>query len=95
MSKNKPEYFITDKFDIPIDSILKIPNARFIGNHQLDIDGCQSIKKYDTDLIVIKCKEHILRIEGDSLSMLTFSQGRVTIRGNINLYQIEEIRKVK
>ena len=91
MQKRKVETFISDNFDVPLDAILEIPNARFIGNHQLDLDGCISIKKYDEDVIVIRCKKHILKITGNTLSMLTFSKGRVTIRGNIETYQIEEI----
>ena len=91
MQKRKVETFISDNFDVPLDAILEIPNARFIGNHQLDLDGCISIKKYDEDVIVISCKKHILKITGNTLSMLTFSKGRVTIRGNIETYQIEEI----
>ena len=91
MFKKKIENFFSDSFSIPLDSILEIPNAQFIGNKLLHIDGCIGVKKYDNKEIAIKCKKHIVKIFGDSLSMLIFSQGRVTIRGKIFSYQIEEI----
>lgn len=91
MLKRKLGNLISDKFDIPLEGILEIPNAHFVGNKHLDIDGCISIKKYDLDEIIIRCKEYILKISGSELSMLAFSKGRVSIRGFINQYSIEEI----
>lgn len=93
MLKKKFEKLISDKFDIPLDGISDVPSAHFLGNTHLDIDGCVSIKKYETDEIQIRCKEHLLKIVGDSLSMLTFSEGRVSIRGNINTYGVENLGK--
>ena len=85
--------FISDNFDIPLEGILEIPNAHFIGNSNLDIDGCVSIKKYDFEEIVIRCKDFIIKICGENLSMVTFSKGRVSIRGIIRLYSIEDLKK--
>lgn len=91
MIKKRLGEFISDSFDIPLDGILDLPNAHMVGNNQLDIDGCQGIKKYETEEIIIRCKRHILKIKGESLSMLAFSQGRVSIRGVISQYEIEEL----
>ena len=89
MLKKKIEQFFSDSFDIPLEGILDIPSAQMLGDSQLNIDGCIGIKKYESNEIVIRCKHHILKILGESLSMLTFSQGRVSIRGKIFSYQIE------
>ena len=91
MIKKKVSEIVSDKFDIPLEGILEIPSAHFIGNKQLDIDGCTSIKKYDVDEIIIRCKDYILKINGKELSMLEFSRGRITIRGYIKNYQIEDL----
>ncbi len=91
MIKKKMTEIVSDKFDIPLEGILEIPSAHFIGNKQLDIDGCMSIKKYDLDEIIIRCKDYVLKISGKELSMLEFSKGRITIRGYINHYQIEDL----
>lgn len=91
MLKKRLEQFFSDSFDIPLEGILDIPSAQMLGNSQLNIDGCIGIKKYEISEIIIRCKHHILKIEGQSLSMLTFSQGRVSIRGNISSYKVEEI----
>lgn len=92
MIKKKMSDIISDKFDIPIDEILDVPNAHFIGNKHLDIDGCMSIKKYDIDEIIIRCKNYILKINGSELTMLEFSKGRILIKGYINQYQIEYLK---
>lgn len=95
MIKKKIENFFNDSFSIPLDTILEIPNAQFIGNKLLHIDGCIGVKKYDKTEVVIKCKKHIVKVLGESLSMLVFSQGRVSIRGKINSYLIEEVQWIK
>ena len=41
--------FISDKFDIPLNGISAVPQAQFIGNTQLSIEGCVGIKKYKDD----------------------------------------------
>ena len=82
---------IADKFDIPIEGIKNVPSAQIIGNTILNIDGCLGIKKYETNEIIIRTKALLLTISGEDLSMLMFSQGRVSIRGEIFNYRIEEI----
>jgi len=84
---------ISDKFDIPLNGIASVPQAQFIGNTQLNIDGCIGIKKYKDDEIIIRCKSFLLFISGSSLSMITFSQGRVCIKGFIKAYVIEKVSK--
>ncbi len=91
MLKKKIEQFFSDSFDVPLDCILDIPNTQLIGNTQLNIDGCLGIKKYEISEIIIRCKHHFIKITGNDLSMLTFSQGRVSVRGKIYSYQIEEV----
>ena len=92
MLKKKIGQMFSDSFDIPIDSLLEIPNVQFTGNKLLYIDGCIGVKKYEKSEIILKCKHHILSVFGTELSMLTFSQGRVSIRGVISSFNIEEIQ---
>ena len=89
MIKKNISQAISDKFDIPLDGIASEPNVQMIGNTLMTIDGCIGIKKYETDEIIIRSKDYLLKICGNSLSMLTFSQGRVSIRGIIVSYNIE------
>ncbi len=91
MRKRKLNEIISDKFDIPLEGIASVPNAQFVGNSQLNIDGCIGIKKYEPDEIIIRSKDFILKINGSSLSMMTFSLGRVSIRGYIFSYSIERV----
>ena len=80
---------ISNKFDIPLEGIASVPTAQIIGNTLASIDGCTGIKKYEANEIIIRTKGYLIKILGDSLSMLTFSGGRVSIRGNISTYCIE------
>jgi sporulation protein YqfC len=91
MFKKKIEKIFSESFDIPIDSLLDIPNVQFIGNKHLYIDGCMGVKKYEKNNIIIRCKKFILTIKGKELTMLTFSNGRVSINGIVLSFQIEEI----
>jgi len=91
MLKKSVSELISDRFDIPLNGISSVPNAQFVGNTQLNIDGCIGIKKYKEDEIIIRCKTFLITVGGISLSMLTFSHGRVSIRGYIHSYLIEKI----
>ncbi|MBQ7352943.1 MAG: YabP/YqfC family sporulation protein [Clostridia bacterium] len=84
-------HMIADKFDIPIEGIKTMPCAQFIGNTMLNIDGCMGIKKYENEEIIIRTQTYLLTIVGQSLSMLMFSEGRVSIRGEIFCYRISEL----
>ena len=95
LKKQKIGAAISENFDIPLDGILDIPSVHLIGNSNIDIDGCVSIKKYDLEEIIIRCKGYVLKILGSNLSMVTFSKGRVSIRGIISSYTIEELKKGK
>ena len=90
MQKKSMGQFISSVFDVPIEGIANIPNAQIIGNVMLDIDGCIGIKKYEQDEIILRCKEYLLKIKGESLSMLTFSMGHVSVRGIITTYEIQK-----
>ena len=91
MQKKSLDKIISKVFDVPLDGISSIPCANLIGNTILNIDGCIGIKKYETNEIIIRCKTFLLLILGEELTMITFSEGRVSIRGIIKSYSLEEI----
>ena len=79
MQKKTMGQIISDVFDIPLEGIANVPNAQIIGNTIMNIEGCIGIKKYECEEIVLKTKGYVLSVLGQSLSMLAFSQGRVSI----------------
>ena len=87
--KNKLAKLINEKFDIPLEGLITIPSVNIIGNTILDIEGCIGIKKYESDEIIMRAKDYIIKISGRDLTMLTFSHGRINVRGVIFSYQIE------
>lgn len=91
MQKRGLGQIISEKFDIPLENLASVPNAQIIGNSVLSVDGCIGIKKYETDEIIIRTKSYMIKIAGNELSMLTFSDGRVNIRGEIKAYGIESL----
>lgn len=93
MSRKKLNEIISDKFDIPLESIASVPNAQLVGNSQLSIDGCIGIKKYEPNEIILRSRDFILKISGSSLTMMMFSLGRVSIRGYISSYSVEKVGK--
>ncbi len=93
MIKKSIGQLISEKFDIPLEGIAAVPTVQIIGNTIMSIDGCVGIKKYETDEIVLRTSTFMLKILGSDLSMLTFSQGRVSIRGEISQYQIESVEQ--
>ena len=91
MKKRRIGQVISDVFDIPLEGISNVPNAQIIGDSILNVDGCIGIKKYETDEIILRCKEFCLSVFGEALYMITFSQGNVSIRGKITDYRISRV----
>lgn len=91
MQKKSIGQLISEKLDIPLEAMSSVPTVQIIGNSIMSIDGCVGIKKYETDEIIIRAKAYMLKILGSSLSMLAFTQGRVSIRGEIFSYTIESL----
>ena len=91
MLKKEFTKLLSEKLDIPLEGIASVPTIQLIGNTIMSIDGCLSIKKYESEEIIIRTKEYMLKIDGLGLSMLTFSQGRVNVRGEIKGLNIEVI----
>jgi len=91
MQKKGLGQIISEKFDIPLENLSSVPNTQIIGNTVLSVDGCIGIKKYETDEIIIRTKDFLIKITGSELSMLTFSDGRVNVRGEIKGYGIESL----
>ena len=91
MLKKELSKILSEKLDIPLEGIAAVPTTQIIGNTIMSIDGCVGIKKYETEEIIIRTRDYMLKIGGKELSMLTFSQGRVSVRGEISTYCIEVI----
>ena len=91
MQKKGLGHVISDIFDIPLDGIADIPNAEIIGNTFLNVDGCNGIKKYEKNEIILKTKGFLIKIVGQELIMTVFNLGRVSIRGYISSYIIEKV----
>lgn len=93
MQNRKFKHIIADVFDVPLEGIANIPNLQLLGNSVLNIDGCVGIKKYEENEIILSSKDFITLIAGAELSMMAFSQGRVSIRGAITDIKISPKEK--
>ena len=93
MQGRKFKHIIADVFDVPLEGIASVPNLQLLGNSVLNIDGCVGIKKYEEDEIILSSKNFIISVVGTELSMLAFSQGRVSIRGTITDIKISTKEK--
>ncbi|MBQ7760770.1 MAG: YabP/YqfC family sporulation protein [Clostridia bacterium] len=83
--------FLNDKLELPVDGVFDTPNVQMIGNYVLNLEGCIGIKKYETTEVILRCKKYLICVFGKELTMLTFSQGRICIRGEIFRYEIERV----
>ena len=74
IKKNLGE-LISDKFDIPLNGIASVPNAQFVGNTQLSIDGCVGIKKYTSEMSPEDKFTELEKIIEDSTSTIFVGDG--------------------
>lgn len=89
--KKQISQFLFDKFELPVELLTDAPTVQLIGNYVMNIDGCVGIKKYETTEINLRCKNFYISVFGKDLTMLTFTQGRICIRGLILKYEIERL----
>ena len=90
--KNLLSQIFYDKLELPIEGIANVPTVQITGDNVVNIEGCIGIKKYELNEIVLRCKAHLLSVYGGDLTMLTFSQGRICIRGVLRKFEIERVK---
>lgn len=64
-------------------SELLFPHIDVCSNKEVYIDGCMGIIEYNSSLVRINCKNLIVRITGDDLSIKSDSTEQISISGNI------------
>lgn len=75
---------ISRRFDVPIDGISNVGVIEIKGDGEMLITGCSSILEYNTDTIVIKTGNKIVKISGNRLNMMTFSNNSTKVGGKIH-----------
>lgn len=56
----------------------------WLGDHELQVDGCRGIIRYDTDAICLRVGGAVMNITGRSLTISAMTGGEMTIHGTID-----------
>ena len=59
------------------------PHIELCSNRELYIEGCAGVIEYNSSLVRINCKELIVKISGDELTIRSDTAERISISGNI------------
>jgi len=80
LMKNIKEY-ISDKFDIPKEIIMNLPQISLTGNRELFIDNYKSILEYSDTLMRIKAADTIIKISGKSIYIENIGTDDISLSG--------------
>lgn len=69
--------------DIPINTLLDLPQIEMTGNREAVVEGCQGIVEYDETSIQLRTKYHILQFTGADLQIKTMTDTSVVVQGMI------------
>ena len=74
---------IIQTLDFPQDLFLGLPNISLCGNAEIYISNHRGILSYDEESTNILVKNNQIQIKGKGLSILSYTQDELTIRGYI------------
>ena len=79
--KNNISEHMAKKLDIGRDILMDIPKLSISGNREIYIENYHSIVEYTSEIIRIKTRDYILKIEGAELSLSYISREDLQILG--------------
>ena len=80
MKKRISEY-TAEKLDIDKGILMNIPTLTISGNREITIENYNSITEYSSEVIKIKTRDYILKIEGVDLKLSYISPEDLHISG--------------
>ena len=93
--RKKPFYEkIADLCEVPADMILEVPVIVIRGKHEVEVNGCDGILKYDMGECVLSVGKDTYTVNGDHLDFSDFRENVLYVRGNIDsVYLVSENKK--
>ena len=74
---------VAELFDLPADVVAGLPRLEMVGSRQLYLEHHTGILAYDESRIDVNTSAGVLRISGESLSLLAMTAGELRIGGRI------------
>lgn len=78
-----------DTVDISKDKILGVPLISMIGDREMTIENYVGILEYSDNVLRIKCKSLVVRIDGRKLEIKTMTREFLYITGRIKCFSYE------
>ena len=75
---------VAELFDLPADVVAGLPRMELIGNRQLYLEHHTGILAYTQELIDANTPAGVLRVRGDSLTLLALTGEELRIGGRID-----------
>ena len=80
---------LSEKFDLPKDVTMNLPEITIIGNSEITIENHKGIILFERSIIKINTKDKIINIEGENFEILYIGESTITISGNFKLISYE------
>ena len=74
---------LNDVLDLPSDMLLDIPRMTMNDNRELQIENYRSVLEYEDGQIKRNSKNHIIKINGKKLEIVSITDDEIFIRGVI------------
>lgn len=83
---NKQDKFRLIDFEEMLPDITKtnMPMLNFLGNAQVQIEGCSGIIEYDNSIVKISVKSGFITFIGSEFRITSFTNGQIIVYGEIS-----------
>lgn len=75
---------LSDQLEIPKDIVMDLPKITCIGNAHMNIENYKNVVEYSTELIRLKTKDGMLKIEGMDIKIEFITTDEILITGKIS-----------
>lgn len=81
---------VAELFDLPADVVAGLPRLEMVGGRQLYLEHHSGILAYSETQIDVNTAGGVLRVKGDTLTLLAMTAGELRIGGQI--FSVEWVR---
>ncbi len=75
---------VSNTFDMPKDVTMDFPRLVLLGKTELSIENFKGIVEYTQKLLRLNTSTHLLKIEGENLTISNMTAEDIEVRGVIN-----------
>ncbi len=81
---------LAEAFDLPLDTVAKLPHLELMGDRELLLAGHRGILAYSGEEIIVSAPPYTMHIHGSCLSLRAMTGEELRVAGRIESVEIQK-----